>query len=223
MAMTRPLLAVFALTAASLCAQPEEQPSALQGQLDGKYYVAPGGVYRIAIPVMPELGGKVNDTPNVVTFQDDFNVHISIACFPQDATQRWELSTRGIKDYLIYFFGNVVLPDFQRMLPGASVESAKFAPGVMDGGLLVYTLLPGGSMFGNQTAAFAKPDKPLIAKRGNLLFVHRGHIYVISTELAERVLERSNYHKTTAEEDELLRQRLIDLSDKIGFSTEAAK
>lgn len=223
MVMTRLLLAFFALTAVSLRAQSDNQAPPLQGQIDGKFYVAPGGIYRIAMPVLPELGGKVTDTANVVTFQDDFNIHTSIACFPQDATQRWELSTRGIKDYLVYFFGNIVLPDFQRMLPGASVESAKFAPGVMNGSLVVYTLLPGGSMFASKSAAFTRPAKPIIAKRGNLLFVHRGHIYVISIELAERVLERSNYQRTTAEEDEILRQRLIDITDKIGFSTEATK
>ena len=40
---------------------------------------------------------------------------------------------------------------------------------------------------------------------------------MLSTELAERVLERSTYSKTTAEEDELLRQRLLALLAKIEF------
>jgi hypothetical protein len=72
----------------------------------------------VTIPVLAELGGSVTDTPNVVTFQDEFNTHVSIAAFPQDATQRWELSTRGLKDYLVYFFSNFVLPDFKQAFEG---------------------------------------------------------------------------------------------------------
>ncbi|MFM9080530.1 MAG: hypothetical protein ACKOTE_10445, partial [Opitutaceae bacterium] len=79
------------------------QAQDLAGRIEGKSYVSPTGQFRVQIPVLPELGGDVTDTPNVVTFQDDFNVYVSIAAFQQDATQRWENSTRGTKDYLIYF------------------------------------------------------------------------------------------------------------------------
>jgi hypothetical protein len=41
-----------------------------------------------------------------------------------------------------------------------------------------------------------------VAKRGNQLFVKNGHIFVISIELTERVLERTTYKKTAAEEDD---------------------
>src|SRR3954467_7703026 len=86
----------------------------LEGKIEGKTYVSPTGMFKVTIPVLPELGGDITDTPNVVTFQDDFNVHVSIATFPQDATQRWELSTRGLKDYLTFFFTNYVLSDFKQ-------------------------------------------------------------------------------------------------------------
>src|SRR5512137_2043659 len=98
---------MFRLTLALLFALPSvllAQAPALQGKVEGKRYVSPTGIFKVTIPVLPELGGDITDTPNVVTFQDDFNVHVSIAAFPQDATQRWENSTRGTKDYLIYFF-----------------------------------------------------------------------------------------------------------------------
>jgi hypothetical protein len=64
-------------------------------------------------------------------------------------------------------------------------------------------------------------DKPPVAKRGNLVFVKNGDIYVISTELAERVIEGKAYKKTTAEEDQLLRQRLEDVLSKIQFTKPA--
>ncbi len=40
----------------------------------------------------------------------------------------------------------------------------------------------------------------------------------MSTELAERVIEGRAYTKTTAEEDDILRQRLNDMVDKIQFT-----
>lgn len=228
--MIRRLTAVlFLLAAATALAQPVA-PAAnpgpadgpvLHGRIDGNYYVSPGMIYRIEIPVSPKLGGQISDTDEVVTFIDDFNVHLSIACFPQDATQRWELATRGTKDYCVYFFSNYILPDFQQMFPGASVESARYAPDLMDGALLIYTLLPGGSMFADKAAVLPNAAKAPVAKRGNLVFVYLGHIYVLSSELAERVTEGSKYHKTTAEEDEILRQRLTDIAGKIGFNTPA--
>jgi hypothetical protein len=195
--------------------QPVESP--LAGRIDGRTYVSPTGTFRVTIPVLPELGGEISDTPNVVTFQDDFNVHVSIAAFPQDATQRWELSTRGTKDYLVYFFSNFVLADFKETFDGVTLESAKFLPGMLEGALLTYLLIPDGSMFADRVPQLGTTDRIIIAKRGNLLFVRNSHIFVISTELAERAIEGVVYKKTIDEEDELLRQRLIDIVNKIQF------
>lgn len=220
--MVRPTLALLITLASAFSAQAQ----GLEGRIEGKSYVSPTGIFKVVIPVLPELGGEVTDTPNVVTFQDDFNVHVSIAAFPQDATQRWELSTRGVKDYLIYFFSNFVLADFRQSFEGAQIESAKFLPTMLDGSLLTYLLVPGGTMFADRVPRLTADRLP-VAKRGNLLFVRNGHIIVISIELAERVIEGRSYAKTTAEEDEILRNRLNDIVGKITFakppSAEAAK
>jgi len=196
----------------------DEPSPGLAGKIEGRTYISPTGQFKVVIPVLAELGGEVSDTPNVVTFQDDFNVHVSIAAFPQDATQRWELSTRGLKDYLIYFFSNFVLADFKQSYDGVQIESAKFIPGLLDGSLLTYILIPGGTMFAERMLPPSPGDKPPIAKRGNLLFVRNEYIYVISTELAEKVLEGRAYSKTTAEEDEVLRQRLNEIVGKMQFT-----
>ncbi len=209
---------VFALAFTTVAVRAQEAPApTLAGRVEGKFYVSPTGVFRVAIPVLPELGGTITDTPNVVTFQDEFNTHVSIAAFPQDATQRWELSTRGLKDYLVYFFSNFVLPDFKQAFEGTQIESAKFSPSQLDGVLITNILLPGGSMFADKIPKFGE-DKVPVAKRGNMLFVKNGHIFVVSTELAERVIEGKTYKKTTAEEDDILRQRLNDILDKIQFA-----
>jgi hypothetical protein len=216
-------LPLFALCLPALAALLQAQPVAppLTGKIAGNTYISPTGSFKIPVPVLPELGGSVTDTDNVVTFEDNFSLHISIAAFPQDATQRWELSTRGPKEYLVYFFTTFVMPDFIQRYEGSSVESARFLPSLNDGTLLTYTLLPGGSMFAARAALPGTDPKSVVAKRGNLLFVKSGHIFVLSTELAEHVLERSSGKRTTAEEDELLRQRLLDLLARIEFTPPA--
>ena len=167
--------------------------------------------------MLPELGGQIEETEYVVTFRDAFTLHASIACFPMDATQRWENETRGRRDYLVWFFTTFVQGYFQQRFPGATVESAKFIAGVQDGALLTFMLLPGGTMFGERIG-LATGEPPPVAKRGNLLFVRDGHIYVLSIELAEKVLERSIFNKTVAEEDAMLQARLADLLAKIEFA-----
>ncbi len=210
------LLLTLASTVLVAHAQDAAAPT-LAGRVEGKTYVSPTGVFKVAIPVLPELGGSINDTPNVVTFQDEFNTHVSIAAFSQDATQRWEMSTRGLKDYLIYFFSNFVLTDFKQSFEGTQIESAKFSPGQLGGALITNILLPGGSMFADKVPQY-DDGRVAVAKRGNLLFIRNGHIFVVSTELAERVIEGKAYKKTTAEEDDLLRQRLNDIVEKIQFA-----
>lgn len=214
--MSRILLALAILT--SFVAVRAQEAPPLHGTIDGRTYISPTGAFKVTIPVLPELGGQITDTANVVTFQDAFNVHVSIAVFPQDATQRWEMSTRGTKDYLAYFFANFVLQDFRQTFQGVEAESARYVPTLMGGSLLAYILIPGGSMFMNRVAALGPMDHPPVAKRGNLVFVKNDDIFVISTELAERVIEGKSYKKTTAEEDQILRQRLEDILSKMQFT-----
>jgi hypothetical protein len=44
----------------------------------------------------------------------------------------------------------------------------------------------------------------------------------VSIELAERVIEGKTYAKTTAEEDDLLRTRLVDTVNRITFAAPPA-
>lgn len=215
------ILLVFALLTGVLAVRAQEA-APLHGRIEGRTYISPTGAFKVTIPVLPELGGDISDTPNVVTFQDDFNLHVSIAVFPQDATQRWELATRGTKDYLAYFFTNYVLADFKQNFEGVQAE-AKFIPSKLDGALIAFLLIPGGSMFMDHVAQLGPTDRVPVAKRGNLLFVRNGDIFVISTELAERVLEGKAYKKTPAEEDQILRQRLDDIVSKMQFLKPATK
>jgi len=214
--MSRLVLASI-LSLAPLLAAAQVHPK-MFGRMEGDTYVSPTGAFRIKTPLAPGLGGTISDTATTVTFQDNLSVHISIVAVKQDATERWELETRGIKDYLVNFFKTYAFTDFRRTFPGAKAEGALFMPGYLDGSLVAYVLLPGGSMFAASVPSIVPRTDPPVAKRGNLLFIKNGFVFVISTELAERVTEGTAYTKTIEEEDVLLRERLLDIVSRIQFA-----
>jgi hypothetical protein len=214
--MFRALVFLALLAPAALPAQ----SGLLAGRVEGDIYHSATGEFSLPLPVLRELGGTVTDTENVVTFVDDYSTHISIACFPQDALQRWELDTRGLRDYLLYFFTEFVLADFSRRFPGSAIESARFVPELLDGSLVTYALLPGGSHFQPTTGLAAPPPEDRItAKRGTLLFVRDRHVYVLSTELAERVTKRADYDLTAEKENAQLTARLTELANRLVFTS----
>lgn len=191
----------------------------LIGRMEGDTYVSATGEFRIPALVLPELGGVIEDTDKVVTFHDDYGTHVSIACFDLDATQRWELETRGLRDYLLFFFTDVVLANFRARYPGSGIESARYLPEFLDGALIAFALLPGGSHFEHVNSVMDGPPlDPVVAKRGTLLFVRHRHVYVVSTELAERVTQRSTYQQTPEQENELLVTRLTAISRRVVFT-----
>jgi hypothetical protein len=210
-------LALASMLALAAVAGTALHAAGLVGRVEGDTYVSPTGAFKIRIPVLAGLGGGIVDTPSLVTFQDEVSTHISIVAIPQDATERWEMDTRGTKDYLIYFFKTYAFADFQRTYKDAKIESALFIPGYMGGAMIAYVLLPGGSMFADHYPSIATDAKPPVAKRGNLIFVKNGFVFVVSTELAERVIEGSAYSMTTDDENVLLRERLTDIVARMQF------
>ncbi|MCF3649524.1 hypothetical protein [Synoicihabitans lomoniglobus] len=186
------------------------------GVIENNQYHAPSGEFDITLPVQPEFGGHVTDTPEVVTFQDNVSIHASIACFGLDSAQKREIENRGRQDYLAGFFGQHVQAQFRERFAGATIESAKFVPALLSGSLIVYNLLPGGSMFDHQ-AALSSSDSAPTAKRGNLLFLHNDHLYVVSIELADPVIDTTHSALTTEQQNELLQQRLLELVGRMSF------
>ncbi len=215
--MPRAALAIL-LIATAVAGRAQYAGGPLVGHIEGDRYFAPNGSYQVAIPVRPKMGAIVTDTPNVVTFKDDYDTLFTIASFPLDASQRWLLSENGTREYLRRFFNDYVLPDFRHAFKGVEVEDkGVFMPEFLDGVLVIYTLLPGGSMFADDLAVIDPNQKPPVAKRGNMLFVKNGFVFVVSTELAERVTEGSAYSMKPAEENTVLREKLTDMASKIRF------
>ncbi len=196
---------------------PAEAPQQTYGSVAGDLYTSPTGVFQIRIPVLPQLGGTITDTPNVVTFEDDFTTHMSVGAFPLSRELKWEYDTRGTRDFLIYFFTSIVMPDFVSRFPGAHMEdNGIYLPKYQDGSMLIFTLLPGGSYFTPRITLF-NTTPSVVAKRGNICFVKYNHVFVVSIELAERVLEHSTYHQTAEHENEILRKRLLDAVGRMQF------
>jgi hypothetical protein len=194
----------------------QEVPAAgLYGEVRNNFYTANEGRFRVAVPVLAELGGRVFDTENVVTFTDDVSTHVSIAAFPLDMSNKWELETRGLRDFLVYFYTEHVLRNFEQRFSGTATERSLFTPELRGGALLVFTLLPGGSAFQGKTPVVDQSAVPPVAKRGTLLFVERETIFIVSSELAERVTQRSAFQKTADEENEILRARLVELANRL--------
>jgi len=191
----------------------------LTGRMENDVYVSPTGQFKIPAPVLTELGGTITDSDSVVTFQDNYDTHLSIACFEMDAAQKWELDTLGLRDYLLHFFTNFVLTNFQARFPKSTIESARFMPDLLDGTMITFALLPGGSSFESRNRIVDdQPQTPVVAKRGTLLFVRNRHVYVVSSELAERATQRSTYNRTVEQENLLLTERLTTLAGRFIFA-----
>lgn len=191
----------------------------MAGRMEGERYFSATGEFSIPVPVLAELGGTIEDSETVVTFHDNFNTHVSIACIELDSTQRWEFETRGLRDYLLYFFNDLVLANFEARYPGSKIESARYLPELLNGSLITFATLPGGSSFedSSQVLQFSNLP-PVIAKRGTLLFVRRRHVFVVTIELAERATQRSTYHLTPDQENEQLSARLTTLVGRMTFT-----
>lgn len=218
-----PAIAAVALWLPMMLSAQTAPPASLYGKIDGQTYVAPGGFYKIPVPVLPEFGGEIHDTENVVTFDDAVSTHISIASFPLDMSLKWEFDTRGPREFHSFFYAHYVLGDFQARYPGTTTEGVQFLPGLQGGALLVFIQLPGGSFFeGKASVLDDAGSTPAVAKRGNLLFVRDGRIFVLSSELAERVTQRSVFQKTPEQENEILRNRMIELASRLQFPVKPA-
>ena len=195
-------------------------PAPLLGRILVDTYYAPSGTYKIDVPVSMQLGGAITDTESLVVFDDSYLTHLTIANFPLDATQKWDLSISTPKEYLIGFFEKFVMRNYREAYKGVEVrvdERARFIPSMLGGAFIGYITIPGGTYFASRIFHLAPDAKPRVAKYGVLLFVHDGTIFIISMELAERATEGSAYHLTSEQEDSTLRGRLLDIASKIQF------
>jgi len=202
-----------------LMAQSQGQPPVLVGRIEVNTYIPPSETFRIPIPVMQELGGNITDSDHLVTFEDTFLTHLTIANFPLDPTQRWTLSTDGPRSYLISFFEKYVIRNYREAFKEVHVEeNARFLPTMYGGSFIAYLTIPGGSNFNARIPLVEAEAKPRTAKYGVLMFVRNDFIFIISMELAEHAIEGSAYHQTAEKEDVILRGRLLDIASQMQFT-----
>lgn len=188
----------------------------LHGRIEAERYFAPGDLYSVPLPVFHGTDSAVMDTAEIVVFKDKVSTLLTIAAFKMPAYAKWEFEGMEPKDYLIAFFRDNILRDYRHEFPESSIESARFLPEVYAGAMVAFTLMPGGSAFTPPAPASPLAPAP-VAKRGHLVFVRNGYIYVIAAELAERVTQPATYKLTTQEEDRLLFGRLAAVLEALRF------
>lgn len=197
----------------------EFQAGTLRGRVENGRYYAPSGAFNITIPILVGERPLILDNPNVVVFRDDIRTMLTVVAVPMEPIDKWEFETTSPREFLIAFFRENVLADFQNSFPGTSVEGAIMLNDFEGGALLVCTLHPNGSAFEVDPIVRNDPNsKPPVAKRGSLLFRHGDHVFVLSTELADRVTEMSTYITDTATEDRILRERLVEAVSQMRFA-----
>jgi hypothetical protein len=197
----------------------ELQAGTLRGRVENGRYYAPTDAFNITIPTLVGERPLIVDNPNVVVFRDDIRTMLTVVAVPMEPIDTWEFETTSPREFLIAFFRENVLADFQSTFPGTSVEGAIMLNEFEGGALLVSTLHPNGSAFEVDPIVRNDPTSaPPVAKRGSLLFRHGDHVFVLSTELADRVTEMSTYITDTATEDRILRERLVEAVTQMRFA-----
>ncbi len=219
-------LSALLIVGTALAAEPaprvEPAPAAapkLLGRIEGDRYIAPGAAYSVPVPVLHGANATIMDNGEIVVFKDKVATLLTIAAFPMPPVARWEFETTPAKDYLIAFFRDNILRDYVREFPGSTIESARFLPEVFGGAMVAFTLLPGGSVF---TPPAPRTPPGLVAKRGHFVFVREGRIYVLAVELAERITRTADTALTTAEEDQVLFDRLVTVLAAMRFGRDAS-
>ncbi len=222
-------LSALLIVGTALAAKPspapleEAAPAAvpkLLGRIEGDRYIAPGEAYSVPVPVLHGDNATIMDNGEIVVFKDKVATLLTIAAFPMPPVARWEFETTPPKDYLIAFFRDNILRDYVREFPGSTIESARFLPDIFGGAMVAFTLLPGGSVFPPATP-HAPTAPALVAKRGHFVFVREGRIFVLAVELAERITRTTDTALTTAEEDQVLFDRLITVLAALRFGQDA--
>lgn len=221
--MLRPLALLLLLTLAArspaettvpAITPPAEAPApaaatrALRGGIEAGRYHAPDNVFSVSVPVLHGEKTSITDNGEIVVFKDKVATLLTIAAFPMPPFAQWEHDTTPPRDYLIGFFRDNILRDYDREFPGSAIESARFIPSFQGGALVAFTLSPGGSAFEAKEPRPPTSAAP-VAKRGHFVFVRDSHIFVVATELAERVTLGAAYNLGTIEEDRILFDRLI--------------
>lgn len=199
---------------------PEDDSTQLFDQQTGlPYYQSPSGIFKLPVPVLPELGGRVSDDTLFVHFMDSFTTHITVGVIEMDATFRWEHSIMEPKEFLLNVFNKIVMPQFKAACPTTKADTVLLYPKLKKGALYVGTLHPGNTQFMDRIAFFGKDDNIPTGRRGTLLFSEGEYLFIISSELGERATERSMHTMSDQEENDLLRKRLLKLLKSMKIDT----
>lgn len=221
-------LAVFAAAAPASVPPPSAEGTAaepkLAGRIDDGRYFSATGLFSLPVPDLdPETAGLL-DTPNIVVFRDRASTFISIRAFPLSPAEVEARAKEGPQQHAVRYFKDLILPEFKGQFPGTTAESATYVPDLEGGALLAYLLIPNGSAFEVDPLVRNHPDtKVPPAKQLVVFFVHADHVFMVSSEIAERITDLSSNPYTTKDEDRILRERLLGVISSMRFAAPEKK
>ncbi len=156
-------------------------PTGPHGRVDGETYIAPDGLFTVALPVRVGAGGVVDDSFEdrgvfSVSFSDDFGVLRRIDGLPLNRAKL----ERERRVLLTEFFDEVCMETFRGVAPNVSVTHAEYMPDLFGGALLRVVSISGGSTLAEMDAEGRA--KRLDSTRGVLVYVVEGYLFEINVQ-----------------------------------------
>ena len=186
------------------------------GTIQNNIYTPSSNNYTVPIPVSAGLGGRIQDSTNMVIFIDDFGSLFRI--------ETWVLSNEDMQithsldrqKYLGTMLKAFYLPStILRAIPSATIAHQEWHPEFHGGTLYTEVTMPGGSI--NSVSVNGAPPVKEDTARGLLLFVEGNSLCIVSTALScikksdESAMERENRTRP------LLHQTTVDFAMTIAF------
>lgn len=157
----------------------------LAGTIEDNKYSPPSGLYKVLVPVDDHFGGKIEDSPNSVSFTDDFCHIFRIEFMPSDADTKILSDEGGKESFLKSAFDNIYMQlTIFKSIPNALIEHQEYIKEIFGGAYYAQVFLPKGSICSvssnqppfSEMAPFERVD----GVRGILTFLQGQNIYFVS-------------------------------------------
>ena len=179
--------------------------SNLQGKIEDTIYISAKGKFKVPIPVNKQWGGMIQDTPQAVSFTDDFGRLYRIEC---SNSETYKLQAIEKKSYLQEFLNGFYLPQTVfHYRPSARIIEEYYIVDLLDGAYFCIVNIPEGSI--TVSSSDRKNYTQHEARRGLLLFIIKNRIYIVSSDVGEKLSKE--------DETRQIKKQLIDFTKTIIF------
>ncbi|MBN3949485.1 MAG: hypothetical protein HWQ38_24695 [Nostoc sp. NMS7] len=177
-------------------------------------YQSPLGNFRVAIPVDPQQGGRIQSQEGVVGFSDDIGTLLRIDYYPFPLEQLEELESVGQEEYLQTILVDKYVPQaIFTNVPDASVEYSEYLEDTLRGAYYVLIDMPKGSTISKQenNGTAIRLD----AYRGLLTFISGEFLYIVSSQHS---FINGETPDSVEEEAEDIKESILEFVETIEFT-----